>query len=310
MESKPHALIAGLFAIGLAILSTIFALWLGKDEIARTRYTIATTLKVSGLNMQAAVRYKGIKVGKVTGIDFDSKTPGQLLLKLDITSDTPITQSTFATLGYQGVTGIAYVELDDDGSQPTPLASGNTQSSRIPLRPGLLQDLEKRGIAILEQTEEMTKRMNALLDQDNRRSLNNAVNQITRTAAAWEAIPAKLDPLLTQLPAAIQQANTSFAAFQQFSDSAKNTSNNINQVALNLQASDGAFNKISQNIDLLSANLQQETLPNISGISRDARTSLRSINRATQVIGDNPQSLLFGTKPTEPGPGESGFSKK
>lgn len=53
MESKSHALIAGVFTIGLAILASLLALWLGKDDIQRTPYTIATPLKVSGLNIQA-----------------------------------------------------------------------------------------------------------------------------------------------------------------------------------------------------------------------------------------------------------------
>jgi phospholipid/cholesterol/gamma-HCH transport system substrate-binding protein len=308
MESKSHALIAGVFAIVLAILAGLLALWLGKDEIQRTPYTIATPLKVSGLNIQAAVRYKGIKVGKVTDIDFDTKVPGQLLLNLDIVSDTPITQSTYATLGYQGVTGIAYIELDDDGSKPAAIAKDARLGALIPLRPGLLQEVEKHGLAILGQTEELSKRLNTLLDPNNQKSLINAVNQIGRTAAAWETLPAKLDPVLIALPQTVQQARDSALAFKQFSDNAKATSTNLNNLINNLQAEDGSINRLSKNVENLSSSLQYETLPAINGLVQDARGTLRGINRSTDNFNERPQSLLFGAKPAVPGPGEPGFS--
>nr|WP_315468869.1 MlaD family protein [uncultured Undibacterium sp.] len=307
MESKSHALIAGVFAISLAILAGVLALWLGKDEIQRTPYTIATQLKVSGLNIQAAVRYKGIKVGKVTDIDFDSKVPGQLLLNLDIVSDTPITQSTYATLGYQGVTGIAFIELDDDGSKPAAIVRDPLLGARIPLRPGLLQEVEKHGVAILNQTEELSKRLNALLDQDNRASLANTVKQIGKTAAAWEALPAKLDPVLTSLPQTINQARESALAFKQFAENAKNTSSNLNQLITNLQGENGSIARVSKNLEQVSQNLQYETLPAMNSLILDAGGALRGINRSTENFNDRPQSLLFGPKPIPPGPGEPGF---
>lgn len=308
MESKSHALIAGIFAIVLAMLAGGLALWLGKDEIKKTPYTIATKLKVSGLNVQAAVRYKGIKVGKVTDVDFDNKHPGQLLINLDVISDTPITQSTYATLGYQGVTGIAYIELDDDGSQPAIISRNSEGEARIPLRPGLFQEIETRGMSILSQTEELSKRLNSMLDQNNRNSLVNTVNQIGRTAAAWESLPAKLDPVLINLPKTLQQAQEGFVAFKQFSNNAKNTSTNLNTMLNTLQAENGTIHKLNQTVDDLSQSLQYETLPNIHGLAQEARTTLRSVNRVADNFKEHPQSLLFGNKVTPPGPGENGFA--
>jgi len=135
MESRSHALMAGFFTIALASLAIVFALWLNKDRIVRTPYMIQTKLAVTGLNVQAAVRYKGIKVGNVTDVDFDEKDPGQILLKLEIQPDTPVTAYTFATLGYQGVTGIAFVQLDEDAKQNLQIRQDQAGIQVIPLRP-------------------------------------------------------------------------------------------------------------------------------------------------------------------------------
>lgn len=308
MESKSHALIAGVFTVLLAALATALALWLGKDQIQRNSYTIATKLKVSGLNVQAAVRYKGIKVGKITDVDFDAKNPGQLLIQLDVVSDTPVTQSTYATLGYQGVTGIAYIELDDDGSQPAPLAHDKQGTAKIPLRPGLLQELETRGMSILSQTEELSKRLNQLLDKNNQDSLMTTVTQIGKAAAAWEHIPDKLEPVLAHLPKTLQQAEAGFVAFKQFSENATVTSNNFNTLLDKLQAENGTINQVTRQIDMLSQTLQTETLPHIHSLTLEARSSVRSINKTANQLSEQPQSLLFGSKAVTPGPGEAGFN--
>ncbi len=310
MESKSHALIAGVFTILLLSLAVLLGMWLGKDEIKKTSYVITTTLKVSGLNVQAAVRYKGIKVGKVTDIDFDSKNPGQLIISLDVVSDTPVTQSTYATLGYQGVTGIAYIELDDDGSKPIALAKNSELGARVPLRPGLLQEVEKRGMVILAQTEQISERLNQLLDQKNRQSLTNTIEQIGKTAAAYESLPSKLDPILADLPQTVNKAKDSFQAFKQFSDNAKTTSTNLNQLIMGMQNENGALTRLTNSVEQLSTTMTTETLPAISNLSQEARTSLRSIHRLSDKLNEQPQSILFGTKATQAGPGEPGFNSQ
>lgn len=305
MESRSHALWAGFFTIALAILATVFALWLGKDNILRTPYTIATKLSVAGLNLQAAVRYKGIKVGNVSDIDFDEKNPGQILLKLDILADTPVNANTYGTLGYQGVTGIAYVQLDEDTNMAV---AGTTQKiKQIPLRPGLLQNLEQRGMAILVQTEELSKRLNSLLEPNNRQSLVSAIDNIGKAAAAWQTIPGKLDPVISSLPDLVTQTRSSVDAFKVFSDDATITSSNIRTLSNSLQGDDGVFAKLNVAADQVGNSLTLETLPNINTLSREARRSVQSINRVAETINERPRSLIFGNGTVAPGPGEAGF---
>lgn len=310
MESKSHALIAGVFTLLLVALASSLALWLGKDEIQRHSYTIATKLKVSGLNVQAAVRYKGIKVGKVTDVDFDSHIPGQLLIQMDVISDTPITQSTYATLAYQGVTGIAYIELDDDGSQPAAIVRDAQGMAKIPLRPGLLQDLENRGMAILKQTEELGLRLNQLLNKQNQEALVHSVTQIGKAAAAWEKVPAQLEPVLAHLPKTLQQADTSLLAFKQFSENAKQTSQHFNRVLDQLHGENGTITRLNHQVDAIGDILQNDTLPQLNKLSQEARASVRQIQQTVSNFNEQPQSLLFGKAKPAPGPGEPGFTPK
>ncbi|MFZ6842961.1 MlaD family protein [Undibacterium sp. RuTC16W] len=311
MENRSHALMAGFFTIALLVLTAVFALWLGKDKIKRTPYEIVTKLSVAGLNVQAAVRYKGIKVGNVSSINFDPAVQGQILLKIDVVSDTPITPDTYATLGYQGVTGIAYVQLDEDNVHAPHgalIAASGDAPARIPLRPGIMQNLEQRGMAILKQTEELTKRLNTLLDTDNQKSIASAIDNIGKAAVAWQKVPDRLGPTLDKLPALADQTQSTLAAVKTLSGDASKLSNNLNQFTISMQAPDGPLARLNNSVELISAGISQDTLPKINAVTTDARNSLRSINRTSDALNERPQSLLFGNPTTPPGPGEAGFS--
>lgn len=308
MENRSHALIAGFFTIALLILAIFIAIWLGRDKIQRTPYEIVTKSAVSGLNLQAAVRYKGIKVGNVTDIDFDDKNPGQLILRLEVIPDTPVTSATFATLAYQGVTGIAFVQLDEDktAGASVPLAQDGT-TQRIPLRPGVMQNLEERGLAILTQTEELTRRINSLLDPKNRQTMISAVDNINKAAEAWQALPNKLNPSLDKLPELIDQTQNTLNTVSVLSKDASRFTNNLNLLSTQLQSADGPIARFNLALDQLSNGVTMETLPRIQSLTGEARSSLRSLNRTTENLNDRPQSILFGNPPAAPGPGEAGF---
>ncbi|WP_043821849.1 MlaD family protein, partial [Delftia sp. RIT313] len=119
MENKSHAMAAGIFVLVVAALLAGLAIWLTRDTRQYNEYELSTKDGISGLQAQAAVRYKGVAVGKVTRIGFDPQTNGNVLIRIAIGVNTPITPTTFAVLGYQGVTGLAHVQLDD-ADQPQP----------------------------------------------------------------------------------------------------------------------------------------------------------------------------------------------
>ena len=109
MENKAHAVAAGLFVLIVSALVAGLGMWLTRDTGNYHSYELSSREGVSGLQEQAAVRYKGVAVGKVTKIGFDSQISGNVLIRIAVHESTPLTASTFATLGYQGVTGLAYV---------------------------------------------------------------------------------------------------------------------------------------------------------------------------------------------------------
>ena len=306
MENKSHALVAGLFTLLLLATTIAVAMWLTRDRTGWVPYQIATRQSVTGLSPQAAVRYRGLDVGHVESIRFDPDTPGQILVHINVRPETPVTRSTFATLGYQGVTGVAYVHLDDDGSAPAPLQTSAAEPARIPMRPSLFDQLQERGLAIMEQTEKVVQRVGTLLEDKNQQAILSAFENVSRAAAEFEALPRRLEPALARLPALAAQAQRTFGTLEAAAADARRLTGNLDGMVSELRAPDGTLDTITRTADQfgsLATRLENETLP----LANDVRTSVRALNRTLNNLSERPQSVLFGSPDVAPGPGEPGF---
>ncbi len=306
MENKAHALMAGIFTLALLIAAILIGLWLNQDRVERVPYQIATKLSITGLNPQAAVRYRGLDVGKVDAITFDPQVPGQILVHFSVRADTPITKSTYGMLAYQGVTGIAYIQLDDDGSNLVRIPSSRQQVARIDMRPNLLDDLQNRGLAILKQTEEVAKSLNTLLAPDNQKAILTAFDNVSQAATAIESIPRQLQPTLVKLPALATEMQVTLSSVNKLSKDADTLAGSINTLTAKLQAPDGMVDRLSVAITQVGAaadKIALETVP----LTHEAQLSFRTLNRTLENLNDRPQSILFGAPDIAPGPGEAGF---
>jgi phospholipid/cholesterol/gamma-HCH transport system substrate-binding protein len=256
------------------------------------------------------VRYRGLEVGRVDDIVFDPRVTGQILIRLSIAEGAPVTTTTFASLGYQGVTGIAFIQLDDDRTGSPLLASDKGHVARIPLRPGLLDQLEKRGLSILEKTEQITNSLNSILSQENAEKITGAVDNISKAAVAYGEIPKQLQPTLARLPELTTKLDRTMSSVNELSTSATSAVRNYDRLATTLQAPGGPIDRAAgaiASLEGVTSDLEMRTLPHLVEMTDEARISLRAVRRTVTNIGDRPQSILFGGPKAQPGPGEPGF---
>jgi phospholipid/cholesterol/gamma-HCH transport system substrate-binding protein len=305
MENKAHAMAAGLFVVAVAALLLVLAGWLTRDTGARDAYEISTRESVSGLQPQATVRYRGVEVGKVDNIGFDPKAQGNVLIKLEVDRDAPVTKDTFATLGYQGVTGLAFVQLDDEGHPAAKMQAEDGHPPRIPLRPGLLQKLSQKGEALLEQADAALAKVNQLLGDGNQKRVSAALDNLGTAAASVSQLSQRLDNTVqTRLDPALAEAKSTLQSVRSSSDEFGRTARRIN-------APDGPMDRLAQGTQSLSHaadTFNSATLPRINRVTEDTGRAVRLLGRTASNIGDNPQSLIYGNGPAPPGPGEPGFT--
>src|SRR5678815_1741530 len=122
MESRAYALITGLFVLGIAGCIIAWANWLAKTPIARTDY-------------------RGMGVGRVSTIALDPKDPRRILINIEVDNSIPVTKGTYAQLGMEGITGIAYVHLLDDYKNMQAADKAPDGVAELPLRPAFFDVL-------------------------------------------------------------------------------------------------------------------------------------------------------------------------
>lgn len=316
MENKSHALAAGTFVLAVAALLVALAAWLTRDTGLHRVYEIASREGVTGLQEQAPVRYKGVAVGRVQSIRLDSQDRGQVLVRLSLDGNAPISTNTYATLGFQGVTGLAFVHLDDDGRAAGELATNDDQPSRIPLRANLLSRLSDQGAGLLGQVAESAEKANQLLDTRNQKTLMDAVQHIGQAARSIDALArqwqgARLDTLG-------QQASTTLAALQATLDKVNHNADAVGAsadafaLATNrMTAPGGTLDQLGGATDALGAStqaLQTGLLPRLNRTADATARTLRGTARVAEQLQEHPQSLILGKGATPPGPGEAGFA--
>lgn len=310
MENKSNAFLAGVFTIGLAVLVVFSLFWFSTDHTERVPYDLVTRSTVNGLGPQADVKYRGLTVGKVESIRFDPSVPGQIIIRVSVDRQAPITRTTYATLGLQGVTGLAYVQLDDTAAQEgstaasPPLQTSPRAVARIAMRPGFFEELERRGDSLLTQVESLMAALNDTFQGENRRALMTTIRSIKEGVDDYARVARALEPAAKQLPEVTASLNATLQSTRRLTQELGNPNGTllrtVDGVGHDLRAAAGS---VQQAADHLNA----QTLPQINGLARDARQTVRTLDRAAGQFNDRPQSVLFGGSATPPGPGEDGF---
>lgn len=318
MENKSHAMAAGLFVVLVAALLAGLALWLTRDHSQYLEYEMSTKDGIGGLQPQAAVRYKGVPVGKVMSIGFDPQTNSNVLIRIAVGTETPISATTFAVLGYQGVTGIAHVQLDDAAEPQPALPPGPSGLPRLWLKSSPLSMLADQGPALLGRVEEVSRRLNDMLGDDNQKRFSDALENIAGAAQGMrdltvglqQTLDKKVDPALADIPALTADARKALQSLDQAGRSAATVAAELGQTVQRINAPEGPLAQISTGTQALARaadGLGRTTLPHVSRAADDVSRAARQLGAAAGGFSDNPQSVIYGRGRAVAGPGEPGF---
>jgi phospholipid/cholesterol/gamma-HCH transport system substrate-binding protein len=314
MENRAHALAAGLFTLVLLAALIAVASWFRDDAAVRDRYLLVARQSVSGLNVQAVVRLRGVEVGRVESIRFDPADPQAILITALIDRGTPLTQGTRATLGYQGVTGLAFIELTDDGGKPQRLEADARAPVRIPVDPSLLDQLASNGPGLIASVEEVARRAARLLSDDNQAAVVATLNSMQLASNRLAALADQAQPVLAQTGPALKAttgvANDASLAIRRADQFIGQATTLAQQFGQRLESIDRIAKSAEQlgNVgQALGEAVVSVALPKIGDFIDELSRNSRALERALSDFQEHPQSLVFGRGPIPPGPGESGF---
>ena len=305
MENRSHAFAAGLFVLLLG-LATAAAVWFfgGKRELTDT-YILETRKNVTGLNVQAQVRYRGIRAGKVLDIQPDAQDPRIILVTIDLDSRYKLTRSTTAQLGYQGITGLAYVQIEEEGNSREYLDTGGAEPPRIALKPTLFDSLGEKAGDIVGQVAELTDRLTKLMDEKNARNLAKTLDNVATASEGMKQVPAVVGAMREALsPANLQRLNSILVHVEKTAGEAAPLTTEMREM---VKSMNGLAVRLDRVVGDAGSQLSASTLPQLNVLMKELTTNARQLSRLLDTLDENPQALVFGKRAPRPGPGEAGF---
>lgn len=309
MENRAHAILAGLFVVLLAMGTAVALWWFSGAREPMREVVLVSQGNVTGLNLQAAVRFRGIAAGRVDQITIDPNDPRDILVRISLREDLPLTRGTTASLGYQGVTGLAFVQLEDRGEDLRPLESAPGEAPRIVLSPSLLDELSDVAVTALQQFKTVATQVQALFGDEN-------LGRMGETLKRLESAAKGMDDTFNEAPEAFAAIKALFSPANQarFASVLNNLDQSSAEAAPALAEFRGLLTKLretSEHIDQATVaagnDLLNGSLPRLNSMMKELTVTSKRLTRLIEEVDAAPQMLLLGRGDRAPGPGEAGF---
>lgn len=295
MENRAHAFAAGLFVILFSVALAMAVKWFSSEGVSYDHYFLVSDGgSVSGLNPEASVRYRGVNVGKVEDIYFDLKNMRNIIVRIAVSNKVKLPQNIYAQLASQGITGLAYIELNDDILEAG--ADKLEPGMRIPLRSSLIEALSDSLEDMLKNSNEAIRRLNSLLNEQNQAYIGDILKNLTKTIQHYDNLASQFQTGAQALPQLTSEIALTLKQTQHLLG-------NASEILRELKQQGGVVDHVTQ-----SSLEMTDTLSSIKDAATAITQSTQTLNQLLQTIETQPQSLLFGKSSSLPGPGESGFS--
>jgi phospholipid/cholesterol/gamma-HCH transport system substrate-binding protein len=314
METKVSFAIVGAFVVALSAAGIGAVLWLASGRGSQQQhdsYLVYFDESVAGLNLRAPVKYKGVDVGQVRDIDLDANDPARVRLVLAIRKGVPVKEDTVATLGVQGLTGIAYVDLGGASREsPSLVARPGEPFPVIRSGPSLLARLDTATTTLFADLDRTILHVQEVLDEPTRTALRSAAADLARVTHAFARRSKEIDGGIAAAARMAEDGARAGAELPGLVDRLDRAARSVERMADEMAAAGGSARTAFDEIRGAAADAGQgaaalrDAGPDLRRLVRDLREATAALGRLSVELERNPGSLVLGRSPPAPGPGE------
>ncbi|HMH28156.1 MAG TPA: MlaD family protein [Steroidobacteraceae bacterium] len=300
MDRDSNYVAVGAFVLLVIAMAVSFVFWYTDQQDKRTyqRYEIYFPGSVSGLTAGSPVRYLGVDVGKVVRIMLDPQQRKTVQVTADIDSTAPIDDRTRASLSLQGVTGLLFVDLEQDPKAES--TGGLAQGQRYPMIRSRRSDFD----VLLSNLPELTTHLVELADHFNQIFSDANVRSIKATLEnarlASERLPETVreaQQLLVEARRTTQEVQGTVAELRglvtEASPDLKATFANIHQISDNLAKTTTRLNTFVTENEPGYSRFSKQSLPEFEQLLRESRQAARDFRDLSRSLKQNPSQLIY-----------------
>lgn len=206
METRANHVLVGSFVLVMILGLVGFVLWLGKIKLDEevVLFRIHFDGSVTGLKEGNPVRYRGIPVGAVEGIRINPDNVEQVEVIIHVPVDTPIKGDTEASLEFQGITGVAYVQISGGSHSAADLTPEAGQDMAIiPSRPSQLEQVIESAPELINRFIVLVEKANQLLSEANQKSIASTLENVSALTASFSDRSGEIEQVMGDATATI-----------------------------------------------------------------------------------------------------------
>ncbi len=292
-------LVVGMFVTVSIAVFVGFVLWLtgrsGVEEMQR--YTVMFQRDITGLSVGGPVNFMGVNIGSVTGMQLVRSGDMNVQVDIEVYENTPVDSGTFASLAFQGITGVAVINLGSDPGKHDALAmTPGHEFPVIPVRDVGLAAMLSSAPRIMTRMDDLLTHADELFNEQNRAAIADTLTGLNSIIASL----AENRETIARLPSELE--NT-LAGIQATVDRLQDV---IKGVEPDLASTMDNITLASENLASLTARLDNFMVENEAGLQRfineglgeapellsNAQQTLRQLEKLVKELQDRPSQLI------------------
>lgn len=301
MNGHNKYLAVGVFiVVGIGLLIMLSLMFSGgRSSESNIRYSLLFQRDISGLTLGAPVKYLGVEVGEVIDMSLITGNATNVKVDLELLESTPVNSTTFASLSFQGVTGVAFISLASDDRIPLTKISKNKDFKYpvIPTRDVGLAALLADGPEITIRLTQFLDRANVVLNDKNINSISNTLANIDRLTTSLSSQENTIREIPRQLKVILEQVEKTVQQLQSTIDQARpdflSSMDTLNKATASLE-------KVTVRLDKWAVEHEGDIDKFISGglaqapaLISDTRLAVRELQKLLNDFRSTPSQLIY-----------------
>ena len=300
MDRDANYVAVGAFVLLVIAMAVSFVLWYTNQQDKRIylRYEIYFPGTVSGLTPGSPVRYLGVDVGKVARILIDPQQRNRVLVIADIEATAPIDGRTRASLSLQGITGLLFIDLKQDGSSTAagPLADG-LHYPVIRSAPSDFDVLLSNLPQLTTHLVELVDRVNQVFSDENVRSLKATLDNARLASERLPGALREVQELVTDARSTFQEVKGAAADLRaieaQAAPDLESAIANMRRVSDNLAKTSDRLERFIADNEPVVTRFAHQSLPEFEQLLRESRQAARDFRDLSRSLKQNPSQLIY-----------------
>ncbi|GAB4307011.1 MAG: MlaD family protein [Myxococcota bacterium] len=311
MITRSEKIRLGIFLVASGVVLIISIVVLAGLHFMEPRdiYKIRYEESVSGLEVGAQVKFKGVRVGQVIDIQIDPKNIDLVIVTVALREGTPIKRDTEAVLTAMGITGLKFIELTGG----SPKAENLPKDEFISAGASVIGTLEGKAQDIAVKIELALNKINTVLSDKAVREMGETFGNVNEITANLSKIIKENDENINTILANLSEtskdlregmASARRSAYEleatMKSSRPKLTAiiNNINEttasfkgVAKDLSRLGEILSEIEETLDEFNKQLKKaevgEVVQTMRGAVEETHATLKSIRKVVEASREN-----------------------